>query len=332
MWVGVEYNGVYSLQGTNFGIESQNSFVHTYGVQFIIILFILSVFFFLVVATLRLPHNPTAILIRRKRAIFPVRIATLTYNMLLFSSLTSIVSVYNVMIIDIFQLFLSILGILLSTAIFIGIFFLCNFKKFKLDDPNYYIVCEKMLSVRWWVKNKLFFQITNNTIIICSFVFGFSKPSQSMIVIIVSQALYTFYLLIFINYTKLRYKINLLLSCGLFLVILFMMIGIIRTEEADIYSKQRVAYIILVTALCSLFLWATVTEILAQRYKIGRQLRSFKNRFILCETIDSDVKLNNYDSNGHRKRVTQFKENEIYGCDLSGIREKLNNPNLEVVV
>lgn len=94
-----------------------------------------------------------------------------------------------------------------------------------------------MLSVRWWVKNKLFFQITNNTIIICAFVFGFSKPSQSIIVIIVSQALYTFYLLIFINFTKLRYKINLLLSCGLFLVILFMMIGIIRTDEVELYSK-----------------------------------------------------------------------------------------------
>lgn len=41
-------------------------------------------------------------------------------------------------------------------SMYIGIFFLCNFKAFKLDDPNYYVVCEKMLSVRWWVKNKLF--------------------------------------------------------------------------------------------------------------------------------------------------------------------------------
>lgn len=53
-------------------------------------------------------------------------------------------------------MFLSIVGLLACTAILIGVFLLCNFKRFKLDDPCYYVIGEKMVSTRWWVRNKLF--------------------------------------------------------------------------------------------------------------------------------------------------------------------------------
>lgn len=101
LWVEID-SRVISLQGTNFGIESNNSFVRTYGVQFIIILFLLSVFLFLVAGISRVAHNPTAVLILRKRAIFPVRVIGLCYNMLLFSPLVAIVVIRNLSQIDIF--------------------------------------------------------------------------------------------------------------------------------------------------------------------------------------------------------------------------------------
>ena len=102
LWVGVLDGGIVALQGTNFGVLTDNSFIRTFGIQFIILLFIISVFFFLVIATLRLTHNPTAVLIRRKRIIFPVRICHLCYNMLLFSTLASITNIRDLSRIDIF--------------------------------------------------------------------------------------------------------------------------------------------------------------------------------------------------------------------------------------
>ncbi len=90
VWVKLADGSVSILQGTGFGIERGNSFIKSYGIQFIIFLFILSVFMFLVVASLRIPHNPTAILIRRKRIIFPTRVGFLCFYMLLFTAVISL--------------------------------------------------------------------------------------------------------------------------------------------------------------------------------------------------------------------------------------------------
>ncbi len=173
MWLNLGEWGVGALQATNFGVLTKNSFVRTYGVQMIILLFGMSVFFFILIATSRTPHNPTAILIRRKRIIFPLRISCLAFNMLFFSSLTSASTIMSISKVDIFELFLTILGLVLSTVIFIGIFFICNFKVIKLDDPNYYPICEKMISTRWWVRNNLVFQYSCYVGMITSFVVGF---------------------------------------------------------------------------------------------------------------------------------------------------------------
>lgn len=102
IWVQVDNNGVIALQGTNFAIQYGNSFSRTYGAQFIITLFIIVVFVCLVISVERIPHNSTAILIRRKRIIFPLRIFSLVYNMQLFSSLASLSTIVNVSNIGIF--------------------------------------------------------------------------------------------------------------------------------------------------------------------------------------------------------------------------------------
>jgi hypothetical protein len=64
-----------------------------------------------------------------------------------------------------------------------------------------------------------------------------------------------------------------------------------------------------------------LVEIIAQRHKISRQLRSFKNRFILCDKLEKEISTNKYDTNGgHRKRVTEWEDNVVYGWDLSEVR------------
>lgn len=59
------------------------------------------IFGILVISYSRIVHNPIAILINRKRIIFPARIVILTINIIIFSSLASI-STTNTAKIDIF--------------------------------------------------------------------------------------------------------------------------------------------------------------------------------------------------------------------------------------
>jgi hypothetical protein len=90
------------LQGTNFAIEVGNSFAKTFGPQFIILLLIMLMFGIMVLSYSKIAHNPVAILIRRKRIIFPTRVINLTINIMIFSSLTSVSSMQNLSKIDIF--------------------------------------------------------------------------------------------------------------------------------------------------------------------------------------------------------------------------------------
>lgn len=54
---------------------------------------ILGIFWMLLILSYRIPHNPTAILIRRKKIIFPTRVFTFIFNILLFSSLIQITTI-----------------------------------------------------------------------------------------------------------------------------------------------------------------------------------------------------------------------------------------------
>jgi hypothetical protein len=73
------------MQGTNLGVLSNNSFTNTYAAQFLIFVTVLAAFWMMTMMADRISHNSTAILIRRKKIIFPIRLITLVYNMLLYS-------------------------------------------------------------------------------------------------------------------------------------------------------------------------------------------------------------------------------------------------------
>lgn len=301
MWVNLGDWSIAALQGTNFGILNKNSFSRTYGAQMVILMFVFSIFFFIIVATSRTPHNPTAILLRRKRVIFPLRISILTINMLFFTSIVALSTITNLSGVDILELFLAILGLLFAVVMFIWIFFVCNFKVIKLDDPNYYPICEKMISTRWWVRNNLFFQTVCFLGIILSFVLGFQEPAIAIIPILLIQALYTVYLFLFLSFVKLRYKIILTLSNLIFLAILFVLNGMTAVwNNSTIFYNYSIAYFFLIVGLCALFIIANIIEIVAQRFRIKRLLKSIKNRFILCEKLEKQVEINKYDSTGRK--------------------------------
>ena len=82
--------GTMALQATNFAIFRDNTFTHTYAYQFIIILLVLFIFLAVTAVTDKMAHSQTAMLFRRKKIIFPIRIITLTFNALLLSSLIQI--------------------------------------------------------------------------------------------------------------------------------------------------------------------------------------------------------------------------------------------------
>lgn len=84
-------------------------------------------------------HNSTAILIRRKKIIFPVRVQTLIFNMLFFTSLVQ-VSTINTSSYSYFSFALAIFGLVGSVAILIGLAVVSNWKRFQVDDPHYYVL------------------------------------------------------------------------------------------------------------------------------------------------------------------------------------------------
>lgn len=84
-------------------------------------------------------QSPTAILLRRKRIIFPIRVLTFVYNILLFASLAQLSNTFSSSIKTI-PFALGLVGLLacLSTLIFVGV--VSNYKKFQADDPHYYVL------------------------------------------------------------------------------------------------------------------------------------------------------------------------------------------------
>lgn len=114
--------GAFAMQGTNFAVIRNNLFVDMFGYQFLVIILIL-LMFGLTMATLgKTSQHPTAILLRRKRIIFPVRIMTLCYNILLFSSLAQL-STIGLVPLNILSIVLAICGLTFSVSIliFIGV-------------------------------------------------------------------------------------------------------------------------------------------------------------------------------------------------------------------
>ena len=149
-----------------------NDFPSSFGGQFITIMCIMFIFWVIALIGDKFPHKPTATLIERKRIIFPTRFIGFFYTMIMFSSLAEISTLNDNF--TLFSLVLAILALLKGVVIFAGSLFLCNIKKFKVDDPEYYVITEKLTNSNWFSKNNLFVSMINKTIIIFTFTFGFS--------------------------------------------------------------------------------------------------------------------------------------------------------------
>lgn len=106
------------------------------------------------------------------------------------------------------------------------VFFICNFKRYKLDDPHYYVILEEMVSTRWWIKNKIVLEMTLSSIIILCFVFGFAMPTVFLIIMLVFTIMYLIYIIVFVIWTKLRYKVFIILAYLCFIGILSCLYGL----------------------------------------------------------------------------------------------------------
>lgn len=126
-------SGATVLQITNLAIENGNDFPSTFGGQFIAIMSIMFIFWVIQLIGEKFPHSPTYKFIWSKRIIFPVRFIGFFFTMIFFCSLAEI-STVSFEDYSIFSFVLAILGLLKGIFIFGGTLFLCNFKKFKVDD------------------------------------------------------------------------------------------------------------------------------------------------------------------------------------------------------
>jgi len=168
-------------------------------------------------------HNSTAILIRRKKIIFPIRMQTLIFNMLFFTSLVQVSTINISSGYNIFSFALSIFAIICIVAILIGLAVVSNWKRFQVDDPHYYVLLEQMTSKKWYAKNNIFFSLLTRGLIILIFVLLFKTPQAAGIIITIIQVCYSLYIMAFIRYTKIRYLIIIITAniivVGIFLII-----------------------------------------------------------------------------------------------------------------
>lgn len=132
--------GTIGLQGTNLAVVSHNSFPDTFGAQFIVVMVLLGIFWFILLLIDKIPNNPTVALIKRKKIIFPVRIITFVFNILLYSSVMQIATVDTEASLKIFALVLAILALIKIVVVLIGLAVTSNWKNFQVDDPHYYVL------------------------------------------------------------------------------------------------------------------------------------------------------------------------------------------------
>jgi hypothetical protein len=101
---------------------------------------LLGIFWLLLLLVDKIPHNPTVILIKRKKIIFPVRIITFVFNILLYSSVIQIITLNTESSLKVFALVLAILALVKIAFVLIGLVVTCNWKYFQVDDPQYYVL------------------------------------------------------------------------------------------------------------------------------------------------------------------------------------------------
>ena len=192
----------------------------------------------LLILSYRIPHNPTAILIRRKKIIFPTRVITFVFNVLLFSSLVQIATINTEPTLKVFALVLAILAIIKIVVVLIGLAVTSNWKRFQVDDPHYYVLLEQMTSKKWYAKNSVLISLLTRGVIILAFVLQFETPQIAGIIMVITQILYTFYVIALLRFTKIRYFVCIVLgnmmTIGLLLVVY---IGSLSSISGDSWTK-----------------------------------------------------------------------------------------------
>ncbi len=267
------------MQGVNLGIAKNNSFSDSFGVQFIALVCILGVFWLLLLMVDRISHNSTAVLIRRKKIIFPVRLITLVFNMLLYCSLMQVTShTFSVL-----SFVLGVLALIVVVLALMGIAVACNWKRFDVEDPHYYVLLEEMTSKRWYAKNNILFALLLRGVVLVGFAGLFQQPEIAGVVMVIAQIVYSLYLIALIRYTKIRYYVFIVAGNILMIgIVLVTFIGGVSEVGSPIWKQLSSAYVALLIILAALFFGANAIEVVAKKDIIARQLKSFYSRFIIC--------------------------------------------------
>lgn len=310
--------GTSVMQGTNLAILSNNSFTNTYAAQFLILIVVLAAFWMMTMMADRISHNSTAILIRRKKIIFPVRLITLLYNMLFYSCMVQITTTQTNKSFDVFSFVLAIVAIIVIIFILIGIGVTSNWKRFQVEDPHYYVLLQEMTSKKWYAKNNILFSLILRGVIIVAFTTLFQQPQIAGIIMVITQIGYTLYIIVLIRYTKIRYFVFIVLGNVIMIgIILVSFIGAVSTINSDVWNQLSSAYLALLVILAAVFFGANTSQMMAKKDIITKQLRSFYGRFIICEKSQETVAMTKYDEHSHRQRVTEFKTNLLYRQPLA---------------
>jgi hypothetical protein len=131
--------GSFALQGTNLAMVKSNDFIDIFGFQFLGLCILLLIFWLAIAVVGKVSQSPTAILLRRKRIIFPVRVLTFVFNIVLFASLAQLTT-YPLSAIKAIPFALAVIGLLASvgTLVFVGV--VSSYRRFQVDDPHYYVL------------------------------------------------------------------------------------------------------------------------------------------------------------------------------------------------
>lgn len=116
-----------------------NEFIEIFGYQFLGLCILLLLFWLALAVVGKVSQSPTAILLRRKRIIFPVRVFTFVFNMVLFASLAQVTTA-SFSTIKPLSFGLGVTGIVASASILIYLGVISSNKRFQADDPHYYVL------------------------------------------------------------------------------------------------------------------------------------------------------------------------------------------------
>ena len=119
--------------------------------------------------------------------------------------------------------------------------------------------------------------------IIFAFVFAFSNPETSGIIVIVSQSLFTIYAF-FLPWIKLRYRIINALGNALLVGLFICSMGCGTTKVLDsTWNSFKEGYYVIIIIMCSLLILVMIGEIVVQRHFIYRVLKEGKRKYCCCE-------------------------------------------------